>query len=234
MNRCERCKVNLEESLDNCPLCGAYIEKEEIDIEEHFNDIDYSYNSPNHELILRKFFMRISIIVTFAALISVLIVDFLCNERISWSLHVVIGLFIFWLTFARIIFFQEEMRRMTVVFVLMIMFLVCYIQYCITGIPSSGRECWSLEYAAPAFQIGGLCLLCLMALIEFRSWNKYALPITLTALTSLVPFLIYYFLYFQLFFMQFISIAISLLVILLMIVFGRKKYFLEYKKKFHF
>lgn len=234
MNRCERCKVYVERSLDNCPLCGAHIEKEEIDIEEHFNDVDYSYKPPNQEVILRKLFMRISIIITLIALFCVLIIDFLVNEKLSWSWHVVIGLFIFWITFARMIFFQEEMRRMTVVFVLMTMFLVCYIQYCITGIPDTAHGCWSLEFAAPAFQMGGVVMICLMALVDFRNWNKYALPITLTALTALVPFLIYYFLYYQLFFMHFISMGISLAVILLMVVFGRKKYFLEYKKKFHF
>ena len=94
MKTCSNCKVELEDIMNFCPLCG------EAQIDENSDNIEYiklrrqvreekqltSYQKLTR-FQKRKLFWEISGIILISGIIVTLIIDLLANKDITWSRH---------------------------------------------------------------------------------------------------------------------------------------------------
>ena len=93
MKYCEKCKVNVHHQLDNCPLCGSYLdEKSNNDNCSTYSPIDEKVAYP----ILREnsrpslFRWKINIILLVATVICVAL-NILVDPQSHWSSYVAMG-----------------------------------------------------------------------------------------------------------------------------------------------
>lgn len=228
-NYCDKCKVEVDISHKNCPLCGAYVERDEIKNKSvNIKDIDYSYPAPNTETVIKKLLFKIILLFCIISVGVVMVVDSITSVRLDWSFHILVGWLIFWFTIGRSIFFHLEFRRQIVWDTIFACFLCLYIQYNLSNIDD-----WAWTYAVPAVLLGGLAALCLMMIAQYKNWENYCLPTTVMCILTTVPMIAYAAIYHVTHFMHYITIGCGLIVLLTMMIFGKKKYFLEIKKKFH-
>ncbi len=114
MNICRNCGVELEESMEICPLCGASPGSDSISKGNNFQSAKPPFlfcKEKKEKHSLQKVLWQVSTVILFSGIIATLMIDVALNNRISWSIYPVaislilfsyISLFAFWHT--RIIF----------------------------------------------------------------------------------------------------------------------------------
>ena len=93
MNNCRRCGVRVDESLGNCPLCGAFVSEETSQSIYDYPQIDFKTR--------RQLFFKISMFITVFTVALVCAINLVVNHTISWSLHVIFGFALLWLAVGR-------------------------------------------------------------------------------------------------------------------------------------
>lgn len=93
MKYCSKCKVNVNHQLDNCPLCGSYLdEKDNNDNCEIYRDMDEKSESPVlHEMKSQNFFRFkfnriLLVLVAFCVVLNILV-----TPQSHWSAYVAMG-----------------------------------------------------------------------------------------------------------------------------------------------
>ena len=237
VKHCNKCNVDIDVHHDNCPLCGAYLpEVAKISDEEEYKQINYCYPKQNTDLLIKDFLLKITILTCILSIGICAIINFLTSGdyTISWVWHVVVGWLVFWVTIGRSIFFHLQFRRQIVWDYIFSSLLAFYIQFAIAGTLSIESEYnWALVWVSPSLAMGAMAGLAMYALIRYKEWQRFALPMTVLNVLSFVPLITYYIVYRDAHFMTFIAAAIGVGILLGMMIVGRKKYFLEIKKKFH-
>lgn len=228
-NFCEKCKVNVDNIHQTCPLCGAYIKKdEEKTISDKPSAIYYGYPKINTESVIKNLMLKIIIYVSIISTACVILIDLILSGKIDWSFHVAVGWLVFWFSLGRTIFFNLELRRQVVWDCIFASFLVYYAQYYV-GI----GENWALEVGLPLIDISCLILLGSTMVIKYKQWERYCLPISIICLFSMVPIIVYGILNRQVLVLHVICAGAGVVLLLGMMLLGNKKYFMELKKKFH-
>ena len=93
MKYCEKCKVNVHHQLENCPLCGSYLDPKHDKVEcEIYQGIDDKVTYPIlHENTGISFFKyKINIILLVATVICV-VLNILLDPQAHWSAYVAMG-----------------------------------------------------------------------------------------------------------------------------------------------
>lgn len=232
IDKCPRCNVKVDSNLSNCPLCGSYIEREEqTDIVK--DGINYGYPKVGKSLVVREIAFRV---VLYACLISIgisFLVNFLAANEIFCAYHVLFGWGIFWCTIGRSLFFHLDMRKQIFWYSVFASVICYYIQTMIYGtFEVTEAQNWALVWATPAFLLGGIAVLFVYMLIEYKDWVRLAMPLTAMCLVTAIPAIISGAMYKQVHFMIYICLAVGVITLLLLMILGREKYFLELKKKF--
>lgn len=232
LNRCRRCNVEVDKNLTNCPLCGAYIERAEEDDNTPPAQVEYKYPKVSHDFVFREIMLRIFI---YACIISIgicFLVNYLVSGRIFWAYHVLFGWFVFWCTLGRSIFFKMDFRRQAVWYSVFAGVICYYIQSWIYGkVAVTEAENWALVWAIPAFLLGGIAVLFLCLVLDYKNWIRYAMPLTIMCLITIIPVIAAAAMYGRVHFMICLCMAVGVVAVLLLMVLGRDKYFLELKKK---
>lgn len=232
IDKCPRCNVEIDKSLKNCPLCGAFIEREEI-VEDFPNEIDYSFPKVNRSIVFKEVCLGI---VIYAFLISIgicFLVNFLAAGKIMWAYHILFGWFVFWCTIARALFFHLDIRKQVCWYSIFACIICFYIQSMMNKafvVPE--LQNWALLYATPAFLMGGIAFLFTHMLIAYKDWERLSMPLTAMCVVTAIPVIMSAIMYHRVHFMLCISLGVGIITLLLMMVIGREKYFLELKKKF--
>ena len=112
--------------------------------------------------------------------------------------------------------------------------VICYyIQTMIYGtFEVTEAQNWALVWATPAFLLGGIAVLFVYMLIEYKDWVRLTMPLTAMCLVTVIPAIISSAMYKQVHFMIYICLAVGVITLLMLMILGREKYFLELKKKF--
>lgn len=234
-NQCPKCKVYVDENLKNCPLCGAFIEREEVSDTEQFNRINYGYPEVNKDFVMRKILLQIVIYVCVISIGICLLVNYLTQPqmKITWAYHVIFGWIVYWCTLGRTMFFHLDVRRQIFWYSIFACVICFHIQFSITktmSVPLVSN--WALTYASPAFLMGGIAGLSAYMLLMYRDWVRITMPLTAMCLASCLPVIISLIVYKDVHFMPYICLGVGVAVLLCLMIVGREKYFLELKKKF--
>lgn len=233
IDKCPRCNVKVDNNLTNCPLCGAYIEREEEDNNTPLPAINYGYPKVGKSIVVREIFFRIFL---YAFLISIgicFLVNFLATERIFWAYHILFGWTVFWFTIGRSLFFHLDFRKQIFWYSVFAAIICFYIQSMIYGkFVVTEEQNWALVWATPAFLLGGIAALFAFMIIGYKDWIRLSMPLTAMCVVTCVPVIMSWCMYKHIHFMIYICLAVGIITLLLMMVFGREKYFLELKKKF--
>ena len=106
---CERCGVEIDDSATKCPLCGLSLgEKPD---EEHVKLILPEFADEIRPLTKKqraRLAWEISSLMFLSAVVVVLVVDFIMNRRITWSLYPIIATGSVWILSSIIIFFHRR------------------------------------------------------------------------------------------------------------------------------
>ncbi len=233
LNKCPRCNVLVDKKLSNCPLCGAYIEREDEEIDSPIPQIDYSYPVVDKSKVWRDIAFRVVLYICLISIGICFLVNFLAAERIFWAYHIIFGWVVFWFTLGRSLFFHLDLRKQIFWYSVFFAIISYYIQFFIYHkfvVPE--EQNWALVWAVPAFLLGGIATLFILMLLRFKDWVRYSMPLTAMCLVTAVPALMATVMYKQVHFMIFICLGVGIITLLLMMILGREKYFLELKKKF--
>lgn len=96
MKYCPTCKINAHKNLNNCPLCGSYLEDTPITFKE-YEEMEEYVRYPQITLKTKVDFLRsrVNFLILIAAVISV-IIDLYLNKfnQITWSAYVLVGAFV--------------------------------------------------------------------------------------------------------------------------------------------
>lgn len=103
MNNCRRCGVRVDESLGNCPLCGAFVSEKTSQSIYDYPQIDFKTR--------RQLFFKISMFITVFTVALVCAINLVVNHTISWSLHVIFGFALLWLAVGRSIKKRFNVRK---------------------------------------------------------------------------------------------------------------------------
>lgn len=234
-NQCPKCKVKVDENLKNCPLCGAFIEREEISDTEKFNKINYGYPEVDKEFVMRKVLLKI---VLYCCIISIgicLLVNYLTSptREISWSYHIIFGWVVYWCTLGRTMFFHLDIRKQIFWYSIFACVICFHIQFSIEKtIYLSAEANWALRYASPAFLMGGIVGLLAYMLIMYRDWVRFTMPLTAMCIAACLPAISSLIIFKDVHFMLYISAGVGIATLLCLMIVGKEKYFLELKKKF--
>lgn len=96
MKYCPTCKINAHKSLNNCPLCGSFLEGEPLELKAYEKMEDY-VEYPQITLTRKVDFLRsrVNFLLLIAAAVCV-VIDLYLNtfKQITWSSYVLVGIFI--------------------------------------------------------------------------------------------------------------------------------------------
>lgn len=233
-NYCDKCKVYVDGTHSNCPLCGAFIKKDEIividDESQPKQVISLSFPKVTKEFIIKDFIFKLFVFVSLIGIGAVFIIDFLSSRHIDWSLHVLVGVALFWFTVGRALFSRARLGRQMFWDCIFICMLMYYVRYCI-GNPN--HIDWPNLYAVPGVIIAYILTMCLIMVMKYTKWTEYCLSTLLLCIISTIPLIIGFVMNGSAHFMTYICVCVGVTVIICMLIFGSGGLVKEVKKKFH-
>lgn len=93
MKYCAKCKVNVHRQLDNCPLCGSYLDpKDNNDKCEIYREMDQAVAYPVlHEKGKASFFKSKFELILLVLTVIAVVLNILVDPQSHWSAYVAIG-----------------------------------------------------------------------------------------------------------------------------------------------
>lgn len=173
MKKCYKCNVSINSKTPICPLCKGYIEDDKLD-ESVFPVISNTYKK--HSL-----FYKILLFICISGSILSLIINYLVNNKISWSLFVIAGIISFLITF--IIGIRKRNNFMSLLFIEVIIVLVSSIIWDYF----TGWYFWSITYVLPFICISYITALSFMRIFLKNIFKDYIIYIYINSLIGLVP-----------------------------------------------
>jgi hypothetical protein len=219
MSRCNRCKIEVRDDIEICPLCKCVLEKTE--------NVGNTY--PNVRISTKKINLIIRIYIFLAILAEVLLVfiNYKTFKETYWSV-ITGGALLYILIVLKSVFEDSmEYRRKSIIPV------ITGILYVILIDIMTGFHGWSLNYVLP----GGIMLvntaIIFIMLINSRNWQSYLLFQMITILWSIVPFILYKIGIITYIMVSLVALAYSVFLFLGTMIIGGRRAETELKRRFH-
>ena len=222
MKYCNRCKVTIENDLDECPLCQQKTLKGEGSVENDF-PLQGIIQGDTSRKIIR---LLIFIFITMIGINTVLNIIF--NFKFIWAPYSIIILFYIYMIIKTAIMSYVNIGTIVVVNVYMLSFIGFILDMLL------GFRGWSLDYLMPILVIAGITCLVVFIFIKpnlLVNYFIYMLTITFFGiiqlsllLTNIIKFRV----------VSIIAVFTSIMAIIGMFMFGDKKIRNEFVKRFHF
>lgn len=219
MSRCNRCKIEVRDDIEICPLCKCVLEKTE--------NVGNTY--PNVRISTKKINLIIRIYIFLAILTEVLLVfiNYKTFKETYWSV-ITGGALLYILIVLKSVFEDSmEYRRKSIIPV------ITGILYVILIDIMTGFHGWSLNYVLP----GGIMLvntaIIFIMLINSRNWQSYLLFQMITILWSIVPFILYKIGIITYIMVSLVALAYSVFLFLGTMIIGGRRAETELKRRFH-
>ena len=168
MKYCPKCKVNVHHQLDNCPLCGSYLDKTNDNGDCAIYapmDEKISYPTLKENEKTNFFKWKINIILLVATVICVLL-NILINPQSHWSSYVAMG-FIFVVGCVLVpISNKTKLTKQVRWDIVILTVLAVSMELAVTN----GKFYWiSVEFVMPAFYVIAIVLIDFLIFFQHRS-----------------------------------------------------------------
>ena len=178
MNKCKRCKVEIVDDTDVCPLCENIVTKDD---EQQFN----TYPNVRNRIRFVKRLVAITVYFLVVAEVVLCIIDYYTDYKIDWSM--VTGICILYTIFTLEYSFNRRGNHIRKIFgqsavALCLMLLL-------DGI--TGAAGWSVIYGVPCAVMILDAILVICMLVNFSDWQSYLLVQLFTFLVSGVLLILY-------------------------------------------
>ena len=187
MKYCKNCNVNVHKELDNCPICGSYVDQNtQQTVYEHYPEMEDAVGYPKikEKIDEKKAGRKISLFAVLVSLLSVAIN--LYDTTYLWCAWV--GLGGVWIVFCIVphIFYKKKIYVQLPTYAIATSLSLLLID----GFDGHGFNHvigWSLEYVIPFVLLG--CLIALDFLIIFKGKKEktHLMAMYFTCVISLIP-----------------------------------------------
>lgn len=174
---CPECKIKLEDSKKNCPLCGSVTVSElhlRVDREETVwcDDSILPSDHPEfkHKEMRKKIFFALSILCASGAFVP-LVLNFFMDGKITWARYVALSSFLIWAFFAAPIRFYKKKRNplffaLTLVLFCIVLFAIAFFQ---------NTYAWYFQLAVPLVVL--FCIAFLFAWFSIKSVHVHGINV---------------------------------------------------------
>lgn len=162
MNKCKRCKVEIVDDTEVCPLCGNVVTREEGECLDAYPNI-----SQKTKMIKRLIAVFVYLLIATGFVLC--IIDYYTDYKMEWSL--VTGACILYAVFTIEYFFNyknNHIRKMFGQSLSAMLFLVLLDVL-------TGAEGWSVAYGMPCAVLILDAVLVICMLVNFSNWQSYLL-----------------------------------------------------------
>ena len=225
MKHCEKCNIDVESNLSNCPLCGAYIGGSTSLNDKNNN----AYREDIRTMRSRRILLKIAGFVSILASIVCLIVDMSVNGKLIWSMHLVTAIVGAWLVVLCPIFWRIPMRKQLAIDMLVGIAVVFYAEYF-----AHTTSHWGFHLGLPIVLMSTLSLYALMMIIDHRRWRDYAMTVTPISVLAIIPIFISLGVFHEIRWAWYVTTGIAAIMIVSFFIFGKRGYIEELKKRLHF
>ena len=186
MKYCEKCKVNVHHQLENCPLCGSYLDQKNDKVHcEIYQEIDEKVTCPVlHENTRLNFFKyKINIILLVATVICV-VLNVLLNPQSHWSAYVAMG-FVF---VVGCILLPISNKTKLLKQVRWDMYLLTVLAVAMEFAVTNGRFYWiTVEFVIPWFYVIAIALIDFLIFFNRRSNRELFTHLILATVLAILP-----------------------------------------------
>lgn len=220
MKNCIKCKVNIENNVDNCPLCGAKI----MDLSDDYND--------DYPIIKRTFvydlICQILLLFVIAGGIASLFLNRYIANEIPWSFIAIIGeIYIY--------FSVKAILRKNKNIPILILFQMALVGAVVIVIDNTlGWTGWSLNYVIPFEIIAGSVILTVISIFVPKRYKEYIFYIFIIAIIGVLCLIAVWQNWVTVEWPCIICVLYSTLTVLSMLIFSGRRFNNELKKRLHF
>ncbi len=221
MKRCRKCGVEVDESLRNCPLCGAHVNDEAVR-----SKTEYPQINPKSK---KRMFWEISLFISLFAVAVSVILDLIVNKTLSWSIHVIFGVALPWICFARPLLLRFNVRkRLSWGF-----FGAIALLFYLNGWINVFTEPWAFWLGAPVAVLVWQSVSEVLCFVHREGRGDYEMSLTKLAVLSLACIGISFLWLKQCTWGWYVCAARGVIDVVALCIFAREKYFAELKKRLH-
>ena len=225
MRHCDKCNVDVESNLKNCPLCGAYLQNDNGEKTKN----KYAYREVIDKTRSRQIFLKLLIFASIIASVVCLIVDILTSDKLTWSIHLVTAIIGTWLVVLKPIFAHTKVRIQLVLDMVIAAVIVFYAEYF-----AKTTNNWAFHLGLPIVFMATLGLFGLMMIIDNKRWRQYAMTVTPIAFLAIIPLFISLGVFKMIGWAWYVTTGIAVIMLVSFFVFGKQGYISELKMKLHF
>ncbi len=224
MKQCRKCGVRIEDGRGNCPLCGAFL-----------SDAQNSQDVHAYPTVKRKTASKLAFrILLFVSLFAVVVcagVNLAVDQQLSWSWHVLFAIALAWLTVGRGIFKRFSARKQISWDAAAVVILCVYLQI-VTK--SGANNPWAFTLAAPIVVLVTATVHEIMFFANRGNRGNYEMALTRLCVLSALCIGISYLWLKSCGWGWYVCTARGLVDVLAMMMFVRKSYVGELKRRLHF
>ncbi len=183
MRICPECKITVGDRESRCPLCGAELKLSgEARTEE--NLYPEFIGTAKHRSSF-PFLVKLFAFITLIAAGPCVLINLLTAHRVSWSLYVVGGLTLCWVTVGVHLLTHVNLNYQ------LLNDLVGVSLYLILIDRLSGWGRWSIDYVIPILYIGIMITTVVLAIVFRMYWREYMLSLVVVCVLGIGPLLIF-------------------------------------------
>lgn len=221
MKYCEQCQVYVDNPTEHCPLCFSGLRQ-----------ADNHPEPPAYPMVFRQveqyhLMFRLLLMLSLTVAVVCIIINLMTNRETLWSLVVVGNIVYMWVAIG------AAVRRWTKVgFNVLVQALsLSGLLLLIDGF--TGYHGWALDYVIPFLLMTATLCVTLLSIIRRMDAKKFILYLFLTALTGLIPIVLYALGLVKVMWPSLVCAVYSLLSLIGMFVFADRYTKQELKKRFH-
>lgn len=219
MSKCIRCRVEILDETERCPLCDSVLEKT-VEVENMY---------PNVRVKSRKLSF-ISRIYLFCAILTEAVLVYLnirLESQIWWCVITGLSLLYVYLVLRFAIIGKSGYKAKVIVLMMIAVSMVIIIDFVM------GYNGWSVNYALPAGILLVDAVIVVLMIVNIKGWQSYLVWQIFMILCSLIPVALYLLEIVTRPGLTFIALGCSFFLFLGTVIIGDRRARVELKRRFH-
>lgn len=222
MKICKRCKVNVRDDSNMCPLCRTVLtSSDDKTLNKTYPTIDVSVHKYN---IIKRIFMFVSILSAVASVVT----NYVTYNGVIWSAITIAAIIYFWVILTYSIKRNRNIASQILVQVLCTSIIIVIFDNAI------GYIGWSVNHVIPEIMILANVAVLILVFVNRMYWNTYVINQIVIAICGLIPGVLFLCGLIDVILPTIMATATSFIVLVVMIIFGDKTIKSELKRRFHF
>lgn len=220
MNKCNSCKVLIENNLANCPLCGT---KTEIVSNK------YSHSYPNiKRTYIYDLISHIMLFIAISGSIVSVIINLYARTSLTLSLICIMGVFYLYFSIKAILKKNKNIPVLILAQIALVAIVVFLIDI------SLGFDRWSINYVIPFCIVAGSIILSVISIFKPKKYSEYIFYIFIIAIIGMIPLAALFSSLATVKWPCMLCVLYSFLTIIFMLMFSTRRFNNEIKKRMHF